>query len=97
MVVDPAGQVRCLYSEQIDLAALGTPIITRGSHVEPDADGRWWADLAPVAGPKLGPFSRRSEALDAERDWLELWLTTTRNRSDVASQCRLEVALSERR
>ena len=38
----------------------------RASHVEPDADGRWWADLSPVAGPRLGPFEVRSAALDAE-------------------------------
>jgi hypothetical protein len=29
------------------------------------------ADLSPVGGTKLGPFDRRSEALDAERVWLE--------------------------
>ncbi len=71
LVVDPAGQVRCLYGEEIDLAALGTLIIMRGSHVEPDAQGRWWADLAPVDGPHLGPFGQRSQALDAEHAWLE--------------------------
>jgi hypothetical protein len=37
--------------------------------------GRWWADLGPVSGPKLGPFDRRSQALEAEREWLEAsWL-----------------------
>lgn len=71
LVINPAGQVRCLYEEAIDLAALGALSITRASHVEPDERGRWWADLAPVGGPMLGPFGIRSEALDAERDWLE--------------------------
>jgi hypothetical protein len=75
LIVDPCGQVRCLYDEAIDLAALGPLLITRASHVEPDKHGSWWADLAPVEGPKLGPFHLRSDALDAERDWLELnWL-----------------------
>jgi hypothetical protein len=37
---------------------------------EPDENGRWWADLSPVAGPKLGPFTKRSEALHAEVEWL---------------------------
>ena len=45
--------------------------IRRASHVEPDDDGRWFADLSPVEGPKLGPFALRSQALDAERVWLE--------------------------
>ena len=59
----------------IDLAALGAPRITRASHVEPDESGRWLADLAPVGGPVLGPFERRSEALEAEVAWLEAnWL-----------------------
>ncbi len=31
----------------------------------------WWADLLPVNGPVLGPFSTRSEALEAELRWLE--------------------------
>jgi hypothetical protein len=59
----------------IDLAAMGRPVITRASHVEPDASGRWLADLSPVGGPLLGPFARRSEALAAESAWLEYhWL-----------------------
>ena len=37
----------------------------------PDDQGRWWADLAPVDGPTFGPFDRRTQALDAERAWLE--------------------------
>ena len=33
-------------------------------------------DLRPVDGPVLGPFDRRSEALEAEVAWLEAhWLT----------------------
>jgi hypothetical protein len=45
---DAAGSVMCLYSEAIDLAALGRLVISRASHVEPDQNGRWLADLAPV-------------------------------------------------
>ena len=75
LVVDPQGGVRCLYAEAIDLTALGQPTIRRASRVEPDATGRWVADLSPVGGPLLGPFDKRSEALDAERVWLETnWL-----------------------
>ncbi len=76
LIVLPGGAVRCLYDESLDLAALGRVAIARGSHVEPDDQGRWWADLAPVAGPRLGPFRLRSDALAAERRWLETnWLT----------------------
>jgi hypothetical protein len=68
--VEAGGVVRCLYDETIDLTALGSLSIRRASHVEPDGDGKWYADLAPVAGPRLGPFLLRSEALEAERAWL---------------------------
>jgi hypothetical protein len=71
LIIDPTGQGRCLYAEVIDLRAMGTLHIARASHLEPDDQGQWWADLAPVAGPVLGPFTLRSVALAAERDWLE--------------------------
>ena len=75
LVVRPDGDVRCIYNEAINLSALGRVQIKRGSHVEPDGDGRWFADLTPVSGPQLGPFFQRSEALAAEREWLTVnWL-----------------------
>ena len=74
--IDPRGGVRCLYTETIPLQDLGVLKITRASHVEPDNAGRWWAELSPMGGPKLGPFAFRSEALDAERRWLEARLFT---------------------
>ena len=76
LVISASGVIRCLYDEVIDLNALGKATIMRASYVEPDDQGRWWADLHPVDGPVLGPFTLRSEALRAERDWLEShWLT----------------------
>lgn len=76
LVIDPQGQVRSVYSESINLRALGPLTIQRGSHVEPDEHGQWFADLSPVAGPSLGPYRQRSEALLAEQAWLEEhWLT----------------------
>jgi hypothetical protein len=75
--IDPCGTVRCVYDETLDLNVLGPLTITRASHVEPDPEGRWWSDLAPVQGPRLGPFSRRSEALAAEAAWLAVhWPTS---------------------
>ena len=75
LVVDAGGDVRCIYGEELDLRELGKLQITRASHVEPDRDGFWWADMGPVGGPVLGPFKNRTEALQAERGWLSLCQT----------------------
>ncbi len=76
LIIDTAGTVRCVYDETVDLAAMGNLHVKRASHVEPDAHGRWTADLSPVGGPLLGPFTLRSEALAAVQQWLEQnWLT----------------------
>ena len=76
LVITPDGRVRCVYSEAIILGQIGRLTISRGSHVEPDEQGRWFADLSPVEGPRHGPFSRRSDALTAEAEWLEThWLS----------------------
>ena len=78
LVIELGGAVRCIYGEDIDLVALGSPTIFRASHVEPDEHGRWLADLSPMNGPRLGPFHLRSEALAAEHSWLETnWLGYT--------------------
>ena len=75
LIIEPGGTARCVYGEAIDLGCLGDLTIRRGSYVEPDDYGQWWAYLSPVGGPLLGPFMFRSEALRAERDWLERhWL-----------------------
>ncbi len=70
LVVGGDGGVRCIYDEALDLREIGKLQITRASHVEPDAEGYWWADMGPVDGPVLGPFMSRTEALGAERGWL---------------------------
>ena len=81
LVINAQGTVRCLYGEAIELDTLGRPAICRASRVEPTDDGRWVADLSPVGTQaRLGPFRRRSDALQAERDWLEShWLLGTRD------------------
>jgi hypothetical protein len=75
---DVDGTATAIYDEMIDLAALGTAQIRRASHVEPTAYGQWTADMAPMAGPVLGPYPKRSEALAAEIAWLERALETGR-------------------
>jgi hypothetical protein len=71
LFITPHGTVVCIYSEALDLTPLGSLSITRASHVEPDRQGRWQADLSPVGGPLLGEFRTRSEALAAEIAWLQ--------------------------
>jgi hypothetical protein len=75
IVIDPTGTARGIYEETFDFSSLGEVSIHRASLVEPDDRGRWFADLSPVAGPKLGPFILRSQALHAEMTWLRRhWL-----------------------
>lgn len=74
--VQPDGTVHGVYQEDLDFASLGRLEIRRGSHVEPDPHAFWEVDLSPVGGPMLGPFPQRSEALQAEQEWLEtFWLS----------------------
>ena len=75
LLIRPDGSVRCLYDEVLELGLLGEFEIQRASHVEPDEQGCWWAEMSPVSGPKLGPFSCRSQTLQAEHRWLtDHWL-----------------------
>lgn len=75
LMISPSGEIRCLYGETIDLHSLGKLSISRGSFVEPNEEGLWFADLVPVGGPRLGPFQKRSEAIDVEVTWLQsYWL-----------------------
>ena len=80
LTVSPAGRVEFVYAD--DLAALlhlGMPAVARASHVEfrliGESDtagvGGWYAELSPVGGPVLGPYSRRRKAVADEVAWLE--------------------------
>jgi hypothetical protein len=83
LFVDPKGTARCIYGEELDLSALGSLTIRRASHVEPGDDGRWFVDLSPVRGPRLGPFDLRSAALASEQRWLE------RHLNALSQSCRV--------
>lgn len=58
--------------------------VFRASHVEPDGTGDWWADLSPINGPKLGPFSKRQDALDAEVNWIQNNYLRQGNNEDIS-------------
>ena len=76
LIIETTGNAHCVYDETLDLTALGSVSIRRASHVEPNEQGQWIADLGPVGGPCLGPFATRSVALAAEVAWLEAhWLS----------------------
>ena len=69
------GTTRFIHNDVLDAKALGAASIQRASHVEPNDDLTWTADLTPVKGPVLGPFPTRAAALAAEVLWLERnWL-----------------------
>jgi hypothetical protein len=72
ILFSPEGEARFIYNDTLAEVAreIGDLTIRRASHVEPTHDGQWEADLLPVAGPVLGPFTTRQEALDAEVAWL---------------------------
>jgi len=80
LIIETTGQARCVYDETINLTALGRLSITRASYVEPHSACQWLVDLAPILGPQLGPFLRRSDALAAELAWLlDHWLVSSRH------------------
>ena len=71
ITIEDNGSLNFVWDDRLADLAAGCDVTTkRVSNVEPADDGQWWADMAPVDGPKLGPYRLRGEALQAERDWL---------------------------
>jgi hypothetical protein len=75
IVILADGTVKFLYYDELKpLLSIGNVDVRRASHVDPErlenGDLKWFADLSPVNGPKLGPFETRNEAIDAEVVWL---------------------------
>jgi hypothetical protein len=64
-----------IYTDELALLLdEGSATVTRVSHVEPlyqNEQHGWTADMTPVDGPVLGPYTTRAYALDAERIWLQ--------------------------
>ena len=69
---DDSGAASFIYKDELrPLMGIGQADVRRASHVEPDGNGGWTADMGPVGGPILGPFETRAEALAVEVAWLE--------------------------
>ena len=76
LVIAPDGSIRFLWDD--DLAPLlieGEASLFRASHIEPIGT-LWFADLALVDGPMLGPFTLRADALTAEAAWITAHILT---------------------
>lgn len=73
LYVRPDGTLQAIYDDALNLQKIGDAAIHRASHVEPAAGlpNQWTADLTPVGGPVLGPFTTRRAALAAEIAWLD--------------------------
>lgn len=81
--VTGSGDVVYLHDDDVHEVmqdVLDQAAIRRASYVEPQSDGRWYVDFAPIGLQiTLGPFRRRADALAAEREYLETkvdWSTT---------------------
>ncbi len=69
--VRPDGTIVHIYTDKVSLSGIGETTIKRASHVEPNKDNKWTADMRPSGGGVLGPFDTRAAALMAEVAWLE--------------------------
>lgn len=83
--IQPDGTLRFIYSDEIAEATrdLGKHHTQRASHVEPDTDGNWTVDMSPIAGRpmNLGAHAKRSDAINAEVNWLREYLTVSEHTS----------------
>lgn len=76
LVITPDGSIRFLWNDALaPLLTEGDASLFRASQVEPIGT-HWFADLALVNGPLLGPFPLRADALAAEAAWLNAHFLT---------------------
>ena len=68
---DTDGNIETIYGEELTLSELGKLNITRASHVEPNAEGKWTVDMSPMDSEKFGNYDKRTDALNAEVEWLK--------------------------
>jgi hypothetical protein len=65
--IEPNGRVVTVYTDTVDLRALGHVRTVRASSVEWDEGGQAWLARILASGEHLGPFVTRGEAVTAER------------------------------
>jgi len=75
LVIKPTGVLVGIYDDHLDYGEFGKPRIRRVSYVEPDVQGRWYADMTLSNGPTLGPFDKRHMAIIAELEYLNTILS----------------------
>jgi hypothetical protein len=73
ILISPDGKtIQFIYNDETrGFLDEGQSTIFRASHVEPNVNNKWEADMTPVKGPILGPFDTREEALLAEVKWIQ--------------------------
>ena len=72
--IEPDGRVVTVYTDTVDLRALGHVRAVRASTVEWDEGGQAWLARILASGERLGPFATRAEAVTAERRVLAVGL-----------------------
>jgi hypothetical protein len=67
--VMPNGTIRCLYTNEVNLAELGRLNINRASHVEFDNHLRRWVVTSAKTEKRLHSAATREEALEWEHQY----------------------------
>jgi hypothetical protein len=65
--IEPDGTVVTVYTDTVDLRAVGHIHAVRASVVEWDEPCQAWTARILATGERLGPFATRTEAVAAER------------------------------
>ncbi len=67
--VTPDGNIRCLYTDVVDLSQLGRLSISRASQIEFDNYLRKWMVTSSKTGKRLYSATTRESALEWERQY----------------------------
>jgi hypothetical protein len=79
--IEPDGRVVTVYTDTLDLRALGHVRAVRASVVEWDEASQAWIARVLASGEVLGPFVTRAEAVSAERAVLATRLAVAAKRN----------------